>query len=72
MNKKLVALALGGAMLLASAASALAGELQCDVKSVDGKTVVLDCGRDAGKLSAGDKVQIKVSRDKGRGVVPGY
>ena len=43
-------------------ATGLAQSLICEVKSVDGTSVVLDCGKKVKKISVGDKVKIKVKK----------
>ncbi len=42
----------------ASVSAAVAGDMSCKVVSVEGATVVMDCGGDAGNVAAGDKVEI--------------
>ena len=60
MNKKMLALALAMAFTVSTAAVSLAASVKCEVKSVDGSTVTLDCGKKASKMKAGDKVKVKV------------
>lgn len=65
MNKKMLALALAMAFTVSTAAVSLAASVKCEVKSVDGHTVTLDCGKKASKMSAGDKVKVKVKKGGG-------
>ena len=59
MKKKLVSLTLASLFLATTAVVSLAGTVNCEVKSVDGSSVVLNCGDNAGKLKVGDDVKVK-------------
>lgn len=62
MKKQLTALMMATMFLAATAAVGVAGDAVCEVKSVDGAAVVIDCGSDAKKMSVGDKVKIKIKK----------
>jgi len=64
MSKKLVSLALAAAFVISTATASLAASITCEVKSVSGSTVTLDCGSKAKKLSAGQKVKVKAKKAK--------
>ncbi|MEJ2033966.1 MAG: hypothetical protein P8Y63_13230 [Deltaproteobacteria bacterium] len=64
MSKKLLTLALALSFGAATAGVSFAQTANCEVKSVDGNTVVLDCGKDASKLSAGSNVKVKAEKKK--------
>jgi hypothetical protein len=75
MNRQFIfTLGLGLTLLVTSASAAEANDLQCEIKAVDENIVVLDCGRETGRLAKGDKVLVKTSKPGGRtrGTVPGY
>ena len=63
MKKQLTALIMATMFLAGTVATAVAASLICEVTSVDGKTVVLDCGSDAKKISVGDKVKVRVKKN---------
>jgi len=62
MKKQLTALLMATLFMAGTAATSFAGDVICEVKSVDGATVTIDCGPDAKKMSVGDKVKIKVKK----------
>ena len=62
MKKQLTALVMATMFLAGTAAIGVAGDAICEVKSVDGTNVVIDCGPDAKKMNVGDKVKIKVKK----------
>ncbi len=62
--KKLLSLVLAVAFALSTATVSLAASANCEVKSVEGTTVVLDCGNDAGDLKAGSQVKVKAAKKK--------
>lgn len=62
MKKKMMALAMALAFTAASSVAVYA--FTCEVVSVDGGKVVLDCKDKAGKLEVGKKA--KVTPDKGK------
>ncbi|MDH5298356.1 MAG: hypothetical protein OEV91_04990 [Desulfobulbaceae bacterium] len=64
MKKKLVSLIMTALFLGSTVGVVMAATLKCEVKSVDGTTVVIDCGSDAGKLKAGDTVNVKSTKKK--------
>lgn len=62
MNKKLVAVILAVAFALGTAGVGMAAKsTKCEVTSIDGNTVTLDC-KDADKLKVGSKVSVKKAR----------
>lgn len=66
MKKKLTALILAMAFVVSTAGVSTASRyVKCEVKSVEGSNVVLDCGDDAGDLDVGSKVKVKKSRRGG-------
>ena len=62
--KKLLSLVLAVAFALSTSTVALAASSKCEVKSVDGNTVVLDCGSDAADLKVGSEVKVKKAKSK--------
>lgn len=62
MNKKMLALALAMAFSVSTAAVGLAASVKCEVKSVDGDSVTLDCGKKASKLKVGSEVKVKSAK----------
>lgn len=62
MKKKLISLTLASLFLVSTAGISLARTVKCEVKSVDGASVVLDCGSKASKLKVGQKVKVKPKR----------
>ncbi len=68
MNKRIIAIVMVTAFVLASAGLGFAAKLKCTVDAVDGKKVTLTCKK-ADKLSVGDKV--KVSPPKKKSAVEG-
>lgn len=64
MSKKLLTLALALSFAVATAGVSFAKDAKCEVKSVDGNTVVLDCGKDAGSLDVGSTVKVKAAKKK--------
>ena len=62
MKRKLFPLVLAMILMVSGATVSLAAHgVTCEVKSIDNTTVVLDC-KDAGKLKAGAKVEVKAKR----------
>ncbi len=64
MNKKMLALALAMAFTASTAAVSLAASVKCEVKSVEGSTVTLDCGKKASKIQVGSSVKVKAGGGK--------
>ena len=62
MKKQLTALIMATMFLAGTVATGVAQSLICEATSVDGTTVVLDCGKNAKKISVGDKVKVKVKK----------
>ena len=60
MKKKLTALIMATMFFAGTVATGVAANIKCEVKSVDGTTVVLDCGSKAKKIKVGEVVKIKV------------
>ncbi len=71
MNKKIMALAMAMAFTVGTVAVSFASDVKCEVKSVAGSTVTLDCGGDAGKLAVGSTVKVKPGKKKGGGAIEG-
>jgi len=64
MTKKMLSLAMAMAFVASTATMSFAAKsATCEVKSVDGSTVTLDC-KDAGSLKAGDNVKVKKAKSK--------
>ena len=61
MSKKIVTLIMAAAFTVGVAGVSLAAKQTCEVKSVDGKTVTMECPK-ADKLSAGDKVKVSPAK----------
>ena len=61
MSKKIMAVIMAMALM---AGTAFAASVTCEVKSVDGSSVTLDCGKDAKKMKAGSKVKVKPAKKK--------
>ncbi|HIJ78444.1 MAG: hypothetical protein OEY01_04520 [Desulfobulbaceae bacterium] len=59
--KKMVTLALALAFVVSTAAVGMAASVNCEVKSVDGNTVTMECKK-ADSLKAGQKVKVKASK----------
>jgi len=70
MNKKILALAMAMAFTVGTVAISFAN-VKCEVKSVSGSTVTLDCGGDAGKLEVGSTVKVKAGKKKGGAAIEG-
>lgn len=64
MNKKLLSLALSLSFAVAVAGVSLAKTINCQVKSVEGSKVVMDCGNNASSMSAGSTVKVKAAAAK--------
>lgn len=64
MRKKLASLILAMTFVATTATVGLAAYVKCEVKSVHGNTVTLDCGSKADKFKAGDKVKVKDAKRK--------
>jgi hypothetical protein len=64
MSKKIVTLAMAMAFVVSTATMSVAASVKCEVKSVEGSTVTLDCGDKADKLHVGDKVKVKAAKKK--------
>ncbi len=60
----MLTLVLAMAFVASTATVSLAKSADCEVKSVEGSTVTMDCGSDAGDLKAGDKVKVKPAKKK--------
>lgn len=64
MKKKMIALAM--AMAFTAGTVAVAQAFKCDVKSVQGTTVTLECKDDAAaKIEAGKPIELKSNKKKG-------
>jgi hypothetical protein len=63
MSKKMMTLALALTFAVATAGVSFAKDATCEVKSIDGSTVVLDC-KDVGELTVGAAVKVKASKKK--------
>lgn len=59
----MLSLALAVAFVASTATMSVAASVKCEVKSVSGSTVTMECD-DAGKLSAGDNVKVKKAKKK--------
>lgn len=58
MTKKMLSLTMAMAFIVSTATASMAASVKCEVKSVDGKTVTLDCGGKAGDVKdMGDKIK---------------
>ncbi len=68
MKKNLIALIMAIMFLVGTVVTGIAASSKCEVKSVDGTTVVLDCGGQAEKIKVGDKVKIKVKKNKSQAI----
>ncbi len=62
--KKVITLAMALAFVASTATMSVAASVKCEVKSIDGSTVTMDCGKKASKLKAGDKVKVKAAKKK--------
>lgn len=63
--KKLLSLLLAVAFTLSTASiSVAASSVNCEVKSVDGNSVILDCGKDADELTVGSDVKVKKAKKR--------
>ena len=62
--KKLLSLVLAVAFALSTVSVSVAASVKCEVKSVEGATVVLDCGNKAEKLDVGSTVKVKSAKKK--------
>ncbi|MDH3393075.1 MAG: hypothetical protein OEL66_03640 [Desulfobulbaceae bacterium] len=71
MNKKMLALTLAMAFTLSTVAVSFAARVKCEVKSVEGSTVTLDCGKKASKLKVGTTVKVKPGKVRNDDVVEG-
>ena len=72
MNKKMLALALAMAFTVSTAGISLAAsKVKCEVKSVEGSTVTLDCGKNANKFAVGTTLKVKPASKKGGNEVEG-
>lgn len=61
--KKIIVVAMALAFVASASTGVLASRIKCTVDSVDGTTVTLTC-EDAGKLTAGDELNIRVPRER--------
>ncbi len=65
MSKKVLTLVMAAAFIVGVAGVSLAGKyIKCEVKSVEGSTVTLDCGKKASKVAKWTKVKIKNAKKK--------
>ena len=64
MSKKFLAVTMAMAFMASTAVASFAASVNCEVKSVSGSTVTLDCGKKASKLKAGSKVKVKAAKKK--------
>ena len=62
--KRLLSLVLAVAFTLSTATVSLAASVKCEVKSIEGTSVMLDCGSKAKKLEVGSKVKVKTAKKK--------
>ena len=68
MKKRLTALIMATMFFAGTVATGFAVNIKCEVKSVDGTTVVLDCGSKAKKFKVGDEVKVKVKVNSSQAV----
>lgn len=64
MSKKFLAVTMAMAFMASTAVASFAASVTCEVKSVSGSTVTLDCGKKAKKLKEGSKVKVKAAKKK--------
>ena len=64
MNKKFLAVTMAMAFMASTAVASFAASVKCEVESVSGSTVTLDCGKKASKLKVGSKVKVKSAKKK--------
>lgn len=64
MINKLIPLAVALFFTVTTASTSLAVSIKCEVTSVDGATVIFDCGSKTIKLKKDDKTTVKTKRKK--------
>jgi len=64
MGKTTIILLATIALLAFTAPATIAGSTKCTVTEVTGTVVVLDCGKAADKMKAGDAVKVKTAKKK--------
>jgi|APSaa5957512576_1039674.scaffolds.fasta_scaffold559214_1 hypothetical protein len=64
MKKIVLVLAVTFSMAYTNIGHSATIQLKCTVESIDGQTIVMNCGKGAGKLSKGNKVIIKPQNTK--------
>ena len=64
MRRKTLSLILLVLFATSMMATAYAASTTCTVTAIDGATVTLDCGKDAGELETGATVKVKAARKK--------
>lgn len=67
MINKLISLVIAVFFTVTSASISLAVSIKCEVTSIDGSTVIFDCGSKARKLKKDDKVSVKTKKKKAAG-----
>lgn len=68
MTKKMLSLALAMAFIVSTATASFAASTKCDVKSVDGSTVTIDCGDAAGDVKGMGKVKVGKAKCEAKSV----
>lgn len=61
---KLMTLLIAMVFAVSAVSLAFAASVTCTVDSVDGQSVVLDCGKKADKLKVGNTVKVKIAAKK--------
>jgi len=69
MNKQCISLlvAILFSIFFVSIGQAASMRITCEVVSVEGNTVTMNCGKQSGKLNTGDKVKVKAFKKKENG-----
>ena len=63
MSKKIITLLMAAAFTVGVAGVSVAAKsVKCEVKAVDGKTLTLECRKDADTFKAGSKVTVKAAK----------
>ncbi len=65
MSKKIITLLLAMSFTVGVAGVSMAAKsVKCEVKAVDGKTVTLECKKNADTLKVGSKVKVSAAKKK--------
>lgn|GEM_PF-3503422 len=65
MSKKVITLVMATAFVVGSVGAAMATKYaKCKVTAVDGKTITLECSKNASMLKSGMKVKVKNAKRK--------